>query len=102
MSAGNGCRSIGAAQCRRVLAFKLGIQTPVEQEHEAKTVSLEGFALARPGIAGFPGRSVQPISGVGKRTVQLWQELVSGVVIPVEAYGMPTRLRQAKGCQAET
>jgi hypothetical protein len=34
--------------------------------------------------------------------VQLWQELVSRVVIPVKACGMPTGLCQAKGCQAET
>jgi hypothetical protein len=33
--------------------------------------------------------------------VQLRQELVSGVVVPVESKRMGTRLRQTEGCQAE-
>jgi hypothetical protein len=101
-SARNRCRGVGTAECRRILAFKLGIQSPVVQDHEAKTVSLEGFALANPRIAVFARRIVQPVSGVGESTVQLRQELVSGVIVPVKAYGMGARLRQAKGCQAET
>jgi hypothetical protein len=34
--------------------------------------------------------------------VQLRKKLVSGVVVPVKAWGMCARLRQAKVCQAET
>jgi hypothetical protein len=34
--------------------------------------------------------------------VQLRQKLVSRIVVLVKACGMRTRLRQAKGCQAET
>jgi hypothetical protein len=34
--------------------------------------------------------------------VQLWQELVSGIVIPVKTWRTGTSLRQAKGSQAET
>ena len=102
LSARNRRRSVGTAQRRRVLALKLGIQAPVEQDHEAETVSLEGFALARPRIAGFARWIVQPISGVGERTMQLRQELVSRVVVLVEPKRMGTRLRLAKRCQAET
>ncbi len=102
MSARNRRRSVGTAQCRRVLALKLGIQAPVEQDHEAETVSLEGFAFARPGIAGLARWIVQPISGVGERTMQLRQELVSRVVVLVESKRMGTRLGEAKGRQAET
>ena len=84
MSASNRRRGVGTAECRRVLACKLRIQAPVVQDHEAKTISLEGFALTRPGIAIFTRRIVQPVSGVGESAVQLRQELVSGVVVLVE------------------
>ena len=102
MGAGNRRRSVGAAECRRVLPFELGIQASVVQDHEAKTVSLEGFALARPGITVLTRRIVQPVSAVSESTVQLRQKLVSRIVVLVKACGMRTRLRQAKGCQAET
>ena len=101
MSSGNRRSGVGASKRRRILASKLGIQAPIEQDHEAKTVSLQDFPLARPRIPVFPRRIVQPISGVEKSTVQLRQELVSGVVVPVKAWGVCDRLRQAKVCQAE-
>jgi hypothetical protein len=97
-SPGNRRSSIGAPKCRRILAFELGIKAPIKQDHEPKTIPLQDFPLARPRIPGFTRRIVEPISAVEKSTVQLRQELVSGVVIPVKTWG----LCQAKVCQAET
>jgi hypothetical protein len=97
LSPRNRSSSIGTSKSRRVLAFKLGIQASIEQDHEAKTVSLEQFPLARPGILALTRRIIKPISGEGKTTMQLRKELISGVVVSVKARG----LRQAKVCQAE-
>ena len=36
----NGCCGVRASQGRRILAFKLGVQPPVVQDHEAKAVRL--------------------------------------------------------------
>jgi hypothetical protein len=97
LSPGNRRSGVGASKRRRILASKLGIQAPIEQDHEAKTVSLQDFPLARPRIPVFPRRTVQPISAIGESTMQLRKELVSRVVVPIKAWG----LRQAKVCQAE-
>jgi hypothetical protein len=98
LSACNGCSRIGTAKGRRILAFELCVQAPIKQDHEAKTGPLQDFPLARPRIPIFPRRMIQPISSIGKTTMQLRKELISGVVVPVKSRG----LRQTKVCQTET
>jgi hypothetical protein len=97
-SPGNRRGRIGTPKCRCILAFKLSIQAPIKQDHEPKTVSLEDLPLARPRIALFTRRTIQPISGKRETTMKLRQEFVSGIVVSVKARG----LCQANVSQAQT
>jgi hypothetical protein len=99
---GDGGGGVRTAERGRVFALEVRIQPPVVQDHEAKTVLLEGGALARPGIAVFTGRIIQPVSGVGEAMAQFREQLVSGIVVPIEACLRQAELCPAKPQQAKT
>src|SRR5580698_491750 len=106
LSCGDGVRGVGPAERRRILAGKLGIQPPVEEDHEAETISLEDGAFAYPAIALVAGRVVQPIAGIGKAAVQRRQQVVAGILISVEAEvglvgGLPQSRHPAQDRQAQ-